>query len=82
MTKSSLKVGDAVRVLRVPPSVDEQMPEETRQIFRRCVGQILRVDGFDDYGHLELNVRDDGSQCTDHCGHTIWIEPEFVEHVS
>ena len=27
-----LKVGDRVRVLRVPPSVEEQMPEETRQI--------------------------------------------------
>ena len=64
------------------------MPEETRQIFQRCVGQILRVDGFDDYGHLELNVMDDGSQCAagetktaDHCFHRIWIEPEFVECV-
>ena len=71
-----------MRVLRVPPSVDEQMPEETRQIFRRCVGQILRIDGFDDYGHLELNVMDDGSQAPDHCDHSIWIELEFVEYVN
>ena len=34
------------------------------------------------YGHLELNVMSDGSQCPDSCGHTIWIEPEFVEYVS
>jgi hypothetical protein len=58
------------------------MPDETLQIFQRCVGQILRVDGFDDYGHFELNVMDDGSQSPDHCTHTIWIEPEFVEYVT
>ena len=82
MNKSSVTIGDRVRVLRVPPSVEEQMPNETCQIFRRCVGQILRIDGFDDYGHLELNVMDDGSQCADYCSHTIWIEPKFVERVS
>ena len=82
MTKSPLKVGDRVRVLRVPPSVEEQMPDETRLIFRRCVGQVLRIDGFDDYGGLELNVRDDGSQADDYREHTIWIAPEFVEYVS
>ena len=63
------------------------MAEETRQIFRRCVGQTLRVDGFGDYGHLELNVMDDGSQWdggrtkADGSFHRIWIEPEFVECV-
>lgn len=81
MAKSLIKVSDRVRVLRVPPSVEAEMPVETKRIFRRCVGQILRVDGFDDHGHLELNVRDDGSQAPDHSRHTIWIEPEFVETV-
>ncbi|MFA5192266.1 MAG: hypothetical protein WC740_16275 [Verrucomicrobiia bacterium] len=57
------------------------MPEGTRQIFHRCVGKVLRVDGFGKYGHLELNVKDDGSQLPAGCGHTMWIEPEFVEHV-
>ena len=81
MPKSDLTIGDRVRVLRVPPAVEQQMPEETRQIFRRCVGHILRIDGFDDYGGLELNVREDGSQADDYREHTIWIEPEFVEYV-
>ena len=74
-----LQVGDTVRVLRVPPEVDRLMPEETREIFRRCVGQVLCIDSFDDYGHLELNVLDDGSQAPNGCHHTIWIEPECVE---
>lgn len=71
-----------MRVLRVPPLVDEQGPEETRQLFHQCVGRILRVDGFGAYGHLELNVTDDGSQAPDECHHTIWIEPEFIECVT
>lgn len=71
-----------MRVLQVPPSVEQQMPQETRELFRRCVGQLLRIDGIDDYGHLELNVMDDGSQAPDYCHHTIWIEREFVESAS
>ena len=82
MFKRSFKVGDRVRVLQVPPSVEEKMPEETRQVFRRCVGQVLRIDGFGRYGHLELKVLDDGSQSPGNCDHTIWIESEFVEDVA
>lgn len=81
MTIPSFKIGDKVRVVRVPPSVEREMPHETIELFRRCVGQILRVDGFGEHGHLELNVRDDGTQAADYCEHTIWIEPEFVETV-
>ncbi len=81
MTLPSFKVGDRVRVIRVPPSVEQEMPTETVELFKRCVGQVLRIDGFGKYGLLELNVSDDGSQSTDYCKNTIWIEPEFVEIV-
>lgn len=70
--------GDQVRVVQIPPSVLEQCPPETVAIFNRCIGQTLRIDGFDSYGHLELNVMDSGLQAPDYCHHTIWIEPEFV----
>ena len=75
-----IKIGNKVRVLKVPPLVEKEMPKETRQIFRRCLGKVLRVDGFGRCGFLELNVLDDGSQATP-CGNTIWIEPECVESV-
>jgi|GEM_PF-2463250 len=78
--REKIKVGDKVRVLKVPPSVAKEMPAETRKLFRRCVGKVLRVDGFGRCGHLELNIHDDGSQATP-SAHTIWIEPEFVEVV-
>jgi hypothetical protein len=78
--RGKIKVGDKVRVLRVPPAVNKEVPAETRKLFRRCVGKVRRVDGFGKYGHLELNVHDDGTQATC-CANTIWIEPECVEVV-
>ena len=82
MTKPFLKVGSLVRVLRVPPPVAQQMPEETREIFRRSVGHVFRVEGIGKYGHLEINVTDDGVQAPNCCHHTIWIESEHVEAVA
>ena len=79
MAFPSFKVGDRVRIVRAPLSVGQEIPEETVELFRRCVGHIFRVDGFDENGHLELNVADEGSQAPDDALHTIWIEPEFVE---
>lgn len=75
-------IGDKVRVAQVPPSVDPGMPPETVELFRRCLGQVLRVDAIDEHGHLELNVTSDGRQAPDSSHHTIWIEPEFVSLVA
>lgn len=79
MAKPPFKIGDRVRILAVPPSVGQEMPEETRQIFLNMVRRVLRVDGIGKYGHLELNVCGDGSQAPNAGHHTVWIEPEFVE---
>jgi hypothetical protein len=70
---------DKVQVIRVLLSVEQETPPETVELFRCCVGQTFRIDGFGEYGHLELNVSDDGSQAADYSRHTILIEPEFVE---
>jgi hypothetical protein len=70
-----------VRIVSVPSSVARVMPSETVALFRRIVGKTLRVDGFGPYGHLEFNVRHDGSQAADRSQHTVWLEPEFVEAV-
>lgn len=85
MTKNVFKIGDQVRVLRVPPSVAAMHPKqfaETIAIFERCVGKVLRIDGFSERGDLTLNVRDDGSQAPNCLDHTIWIEPEHVKWVN
>ena len=81
MTVPTFKIGDKVRVLRVPPSVELEMPAETVELFRRCVGQAFCIDGFDEYGHLKLSIADNVSQVPVFSKDTIWIEPEFVESV-
>jgi hypothetical protein len=77
-----MKPGDKIRVLRVPPPVEQETPEEVLLLFRRCVGQVLRIEAIDEHGHLELYVREDGTQAPDCLHHMIWIEPEHVEPVS
>ena len=82
MVKSHhFRVGDLVKVVQVPPGLHDEASIGTPQLFQRVVGKTLRIDGFGEFGHLELNVLDDGSQAPDYCHHTIWIEPEFVEAV-
>lgn len=78
---STLKVGDLVRILRVPLAVQRQMPEQIRQLFRRCVGKVLRIEDIDEHGHLELWVMQNGSQAPDCTKHTIWIEPRHVRRL-
>jgi hypothetical protein len=73
------RVGDLVKVVQVPPDLHDAAGIGTPQLFQRVLGKTLRIDGFGRYGHLELNVLDDGSQAPDYCHHTIWIEPEFVQ---
>jgi hypothetical protein len=69
-------IGDAVRVLGVPS--DSERPV----VFSRCVGKILRVESIDEYGFLELLVRDDGSQAPDHQHNVFFVEPQYVELVN
>ena len=75
----TFKIGDMVTVTHVPPGLHDAAAIGTPKLFARVLGKTLRVDGFGRYGHLELNVLDDGSQAPDSCHHTIWIEPEFVK---
>lgn len=82
MPNAALKVGDSVRVLKVPPAVEQQMPQDIRQLFQRCVGQVLRIEDIDEHGHLEFWITDEGLQAPDCTKHSIWIEPEFVMRVN
>ena len=83
MAKRRLKIGDRVRVLQVPPSVEHGIHPDTRSLFHRCVGHVYTVRGFDDYEQSELHVRKTGAEsCREGSGcHWIWIEPEFVKIV-
>ena len=82
MTESNIKVGDKIQMVEVPPDVELLLPAETQELYRRCIGQVLRVERFNDYGELEVLVCEDGSQAPDHSHHTISIDPDYAKLVS
>src|ERR1700674_287622 len=73
----AVEIGDRVRLTEVPPAVKEGKPE-TRAIFRRCVGKVFPVAGFDN-GLIEVEVGAGVGQFP--AAHSLWIEPEFLERV-
>jgi len=82
LTPRKFIVGDRVRVLLLPPDLERTMSNERQELFRRCVGKVLRVEGFDSFGSLELHVLDDGTQSPDRLHHVLFIEPKYLELVT
>ncbi len=71
-----MKVGDSVKLVRVPPELPEG--DEwllTKENFEKCVGHLLSVAGFNDLGWAELNIE----SVTGSVGETIWVEPDYLE---
>lgn len=79
------KIGDKVRVIRVPPYLYSEDPvnKETAEFFERCFGKVIRIEAFDENGQLELRVTEKGNPTRSFSvwHHSIWIEPEYVEPV-
>jgi hypothetical protein len=56
-------------IKEIPTGLTDAAGIDTPGVFKRSLGKTFRVEGFDEYGHLELRVTKLD---------TIWIEPEFV----
>lgn len=70
-----IRKGDIVRVIGYRPAVSPDGAVDelgTDPLFQSIVGYCFRVQGFDKYGHLELNPKPNDS---------IWIEQDLVEVV-
>ena len=76
-----IRKGDMVRVVAIPPDLDDRAGIGTPQVFELAPGKTFRVEGIGKYGHLELVVRQTSTDSS-YTSDTIWIEPEFVEKVS
>ena len=70
-----MKVGDRIRVLRVPPSVNGA-PDEIRNVFVACVGRVFPIVDIRD-GLFGLEVGEVSGRPAHEEG--IWIEPECAE---
>jgi len=50
-----------VGIMKVPPGLREEAGIGTPDVFASAVGLVFRIDGFDEYGHLELFVQQSSS---------------------
>ena len=78
-----MKIGDMVRVVRIPDSLPEDLPDDdmrTRALFADCLNRVFAVAGIEGPAnliHLEVGeVRGEPA-----CMHSIWIEHDCVELV-
>ena len=80
---ASYAVGDKVRMVRVTPSLyrDDPIAQEVAAFFEMCLGKVFRVQGFDEYGQLELwtTEKGDPKKRLDGKAHFIWVEADDVE---
>jgi hypothetical protein len=79
---SNFKVGDLIRVVKIPSDLHDAAGIGTPEVFQRVLGKTFRVEGLGEYGHLELVVAEHKASQDTYTSDTIWIEPEFVEKVS
>ena len=61
----------------MPLNADHSVSPERQELLQRCVGHILRVEAINEFGALELHVRDDGTQASDQTHHIVLVEPEY-----
>jgi hypothetical protein len=74
----SMKVGDVVRVVRIPEGLRDDDDLQTKTIFERCLGRcfpVIELDG----GFVQLHVGEVVGEAS--YMHSIYIEPEFIEVV-
>ncbi|HKC73652.1 MAG TPA: hypothetical protein VKF37_05555 [Chloroflexota bacterium] len=76
-----VQVGDHVR-LKVLPSWVGQLPPESQDVFRLCVGKTFRVREINEHGHVELWVHDGVDEPRIAAADIILIDPEDVDVVT
>lgn len=79
-----MKVGDRVRVVRIPEGLKDDERMQTKSLFELCRGRIFRIAGLQPVPKIgseliQLEVGKVVGKLA--CMHTIWIEKKFVEMV-
>lgn len=72
-TKATFKIGDRVKVLRIPKHLKDDPLLKTKATFKKCLGHAFQICGFQG-DLLELEIGSVTGKLE-----TIWIEPDCVE---
>jgi hypothetical protein len=64
----------------VPTAVirDQDRLPETYQLLSSAVGNPFRARGINDLGMIEFWITEEGTDSSDGCSDSVWIEPEFL----
>lgn len=73
-----MKVGDLVRVVKVPPGLRDSQDLQTRALFELCLGRIFPIADIQDK-LIELHVGETVAEPS--YMHSIYIESEYLEAV-
>ncbi len=75
---SKFKVGDFVRVVKIPTDLRDPARIGPPKVFERALEETYRVEGFYELGQLELVVAEHHPSRDRYESDTIWIEPQFI----
>jgi hypothetical protein len=83
-TPVGLKVGDKIRIVKLPTGLVDDEELQTKSLFKLCLGQVFPICGIvpvvETGGELlELHVGEVLGKLA--VEHSIWIESELVELV-
>jgi hypothetical protein len=73
-----IKVGDTVKFKALPPWVDG-LPDESRRVFKFCVGRFYQISEIDAKGLFVLDVSKDIDQRFGGFMNDIRLEEEYLE---
>jgi hypothetical protein len=71
--KEPLKIGEVVRMLKVPQELFLKFPETQHVTLRAEVGNVHLIQSFNETGQIKLEIHDER-----YTPHTIWVDPSYV----
>jgi hypothetical protein len=79
-----MKIGDNVRIVRLPENLVDDQDLQTKSLFELCLGRVFAIVGIvpvheNDSRLLELEVGEVLGEFS--AKHSIWIESDLVELV-
>ena len=74
----SLRQGDKVIYLEAREHLLRGLPFSDQEAIKTQVGKEMVVEGFDNYGNVELEFLDKGET---RYSHTIWVEPDCLKKI-
>jgi hypothetical protein len=75
---SSIKTGNRVRLIAVPPDLEDFPELPTKSTFQKCLGNEFTVTALTEEGWAELPI----GSITGHEGEKIYVSPPFLEIIA